>query len=156
MISKEVLRKIRRIQITTSRLVTDVFAGQYKSVFKGRGIEFYEVRQYMPGDEMRTIDWNVTARMGSPYVKTFIEERELTVMLLLDASMSCRFGSVEQLKSQLAAELCSVLAFSAIQNNDKAGLVKFHTFPCKRVRAYDNVYNALGNFILYLKLFLIL
>jgi len=125
MISKEVLRKIRRIQITTSRLVTDVFAGQYKSVFKGRGIEFYEVRQYMPGDEMRTIDWNVTARMGSPYVKTFIEERELTVMLLLDASMSCRFGSVEQLKSQLAAELCSVLAFSAIQNNDKVGLVIF-------------------------------
>ena len=125
MLQKEILKKIRRIQITTSKLVADVFAGQYKSVFKGRGMEFYEVRQYMPGDEMRTIDWNVTARMGEPYVKTFIEERELTVMLLLDASMSCRFGSAKQLKSQVAAELCSVLAFSAIKNNDKVGLIIF-------------------------------
>jgi len=106
-------------------MVTDVFAGQYQSVFKGRGMEFYEVREYMPGDEIRTIDWNVTARMGNPYVKKFVEERELTVLLLLDASGSCHFGSVKQLKSQRAAELCSVLAFSAIRNNDKVGLIIF-------------------------------
>lgn len=125
MVPKEILKKIRRIQITTSRMVTDVFAGQYQSVFKGKGMEFYEVREYLPGDEIRSIDWNVTARMGHPYVKKFVEERELTVMLLLDASMSCRFGSVKQLKNQLAAELCSVLAFSANQNNDKVGLIIF-------------------------------
>ena len=125
MIPKEILQKIQRIQITTSRMVTDVFAGQYQSVFKGKGMEFYEVREYLPGDEIRSIDWNVTARMGHPYVKKFVEERELTVMLLLDASRSCRFGSVKQLKNQLAAELCSVLAFSAIKNNDKVGLIIF-------------------------------
>ena len=125
MIPKEIIQKIRKIHITTSRMVTDIFAGQYQSVFKGRGMEFYEVREYLPGDEIRSIDWNVTARMGHPYVKKFIEERELTVMLLLDASMSCHFGSIKQLKSQLSAELCSVLAFSAIQNNDKVGLIIF-------------------------------
>ena len=125
MIPKEMLQKIRRIQITTSRMVTDVFAGQYQSVFKGKGMEFYEVREYLPGDEIRTIDWNVTARTGRPYVKKFVEERELTVMLLLDASRSCRFGSVKHLKNQLAAELCSVLAFSAIKNNDRVGLIIF-------------------------------
>ena len=125
MIPKEVLKKIRRIQITTSRMVTDVFAGQYQSVFKGKGMEFDEVRDYQPGDDIRSIDWNVTARMGHPYVKKFVEERELTVMLLLDLSMSCYFGSVRQLKNQLAAELCSVLALSAIQNNDKVGLIIF-------------------------------
>jgi len=125
MIPKDVLRKIRRIQITTSRLVTDVFAGQYKSIFKGRGIEFYEVREYLPGDEIRSIDWNVTARTGRPYVKKFIEERELCVMLLLDASQSCYFGSVKLLKNQISAELCSLLALSAIQNNDKVGLIVF-------------------------------
>jgi len=125
MIPKEILKKIQRIQITTSRMVTDVFAGQYQSVFKGKGMEFYEVREYLPGDEIRSIDWNVTARMDRPYVKKFVEERELTVMLLLDASRSCRFGSVKQLKNQLAAEFCSVLAFSAIKNNDKVGLIIF-------------------------------
>jgi uncharacterized protein (DUF58 family) len=125
MLSKEIFQKIRRIQITTSRLVTDVFAGQYHSVFKGRGMEFDEVREYLPGDEIRFIDWNVTARMGTPFVKKFVEERELTVMLLLDMSRSCSFGTVNQLKSQLAAELCSVLAFSAIQNNDKVGFIGF-------------------------------
>ena len=125
MIPKDVLKKIRRIQITTSRMVTDVFSGQYQSVFKGRGMEFDEVREYQPGDEIRSIDWNVTARMGHPYVKKFVEERELTVMLLLDASMSCRFGTSKQLKSQLAAELCSVLALSAINNNDRVGLIIF-------------------------------
>lgn len=125
MIPKEILRKIRQIQITTSRMATDVFAGRYQSVFKGTGMEFYEVREYLPGDEIRSIDWNVTARTGHPYVKKFVEERELTVMLLLDASMSCRFGSAKQLKNQLAAELCSVLAFSALQNSDKVGLLIF-------------------------------
>ena len=125
MIPKEVLKKIRHIQITTSRMVTDVFAGQYQSVFKGRGMEFDEVREYQPGDDIKSIDWNVTARTGQPHVKKFVEERELTVMLLLDASESSHFGSVKQLKSQLAAELCSVLAFSATRNNDRIGLMIF-------------------------------
>ena len=125
MIPKEILKRIRKIQITTSRMVTDVFAGQYQSVFKGRGMEFYEVREYLPGDEIRTIDWNVTARMGHPYVKKFVEERELTVMLMLDTSMSCQFGSIKQTKIQFAAELCSILALSAIKNNDKVGLIIF-------------------------------
>lgn len=125
MLPREILNNIRRIHITTSRLATDVFAGQYHSVFKGRGMEFDEVRDYYPGDEIRSIDWNVTARTGIPHVKKFVEERELTVMLVLDMSMSCHFGSVKQLKSQLAAELCSVLAFSAIKNNDKVGFIAF-------------------------------
>jgi len=125
MINKETLKKIRRIQITTSRMVTDVFAGQYKSIFKGKGMEFDEVREYQPGDEIRSIDWNVTARMGHPYVKKFVEERELNIMLLLDKSGSSYFGTSTQLKSSLAAEICSVLAFSAIQNNDKIGLIVF-------------------------------
>lgn len=125
MISSEFLKKIRRIQITTSRHVTDVFAGQYHSVFKGRGMEFSEVREYLPGDEIRSIDWNVTARTGHPHVKKFTEERELTVMLLLDVSSSCFFGSAGQLKSQLACEISSLLAFSAIKNNDKVGLIVF-------------------------------
>ncbi|MBU0683570.1 MAG: DUF58 domain-containing protein [Candidatus Omnitrophota bacterium] len=125
MIPKEIIKKIRRIQITTSRKVTDVFAGQYQSVFKGVGMEFAEVREYLPGDEIRSIDWNVTARMGHPYIKKFAEERELTIMILLDVSMSCRFGTRNRLKSDLAAELCSVIAFSAIQNNDKVGMITF-------------------------------
>jgi len=125
MIPKEIIRKIRRIQITTSRKVTDVFAGQYQSVFKGMGMEFDEVREYLPGDEIRSIDWNVTARMGHPFIKKFVEERELTIMILLDVSMSCRFGTAGRIKSDLAAELCSVIAFSAIQNNDKVGMLTF-------------------------------
>ncbi len=125
MIPKEVLKNIRRIQITTSRMVTDVFAGQYQSVFKGRGMEFDEVREYQPGDEIRSIDWNVTARMGHPFIKKFVEERELTVMLLLDMSASSYFGTVNQFKMQLAAQISSVLAFSAIRSNDKVGLVIF-------------------------------
>jgi len=125
MIPREIFRQIRRIQITTSRMVTDVFAGQYQSVFKGKGMEFCEVREYQPGDEIRSIDWNVTARMGHPFVKKFIEERELTVMLLLDMSKSSYFGTVNKLKSQLAAEICSVLALSANKNNDKIGLIAF-------------------------------
>ncbi|MBU1086842.1 MAG: DUF58 domain-containing protein [Candidatus Omnitrophica bacterium] len=125
MLPKEVLDKIRRIQIKTSRMVNDVFAGQYHSVFKGRGMEFDEVREYQPGDEIRTIDWNVTARMGHPYIKKFVEERQLTVMLMIDASGSSYFGTQHKLKSEQAAELCSVLAFSAIKNNDQVGLIIF-------------------------------
>ena len=117
--------RIRRIQITTSRLVTDIFAGQYHSAFKGRGIEFEEVREYQIGDDVRAIDWNVTARTGKPHIKKFVEERELTVMLMVDVSASNRFGSVREMKSKLAAEAAAVLAFSAIRNNDKVGLIIF-------------------------------
>jgi len=125
MIPKDVIKNVRRIQIVTTKLVTDVFAGQYQSIFKGRGMEFDEVREYQPGDGIRSIDWNVTARMGTPYVKKFVEERELTVMILLDMSQSSFFGSVNRLKGKLAAEICSVLAFSAIKNNDKIGFMAF-------------------------------
>ncbi len=122
---KELLKKVRAIQIKASHMVDDVLAGEYSSVFKGRGMEFDEVRQYVPGDEIRTIDWNVTARTGIPHVKRFVEERELTVVLLVDLSSSGRFGTVRQLKSEIAAEICALLAFSAIRNNDKVGLVLF-------------------------------
>jgi uncharacterized protein (DUF58 family) len=125
MISKEILKKIRKIQIATSRAVKSDFAGRYHSVFKGKGMEFHEVREYVPGDEIRSIDWNVTARTGHPFVKKFIEERELTVIVLLDASLSCHFGSLSSTKNQIAAEICSILAFSAVNNNDKVGLVLF-------------------------------
>ncbi|MDP3792057.1 MAG: DUF58 domain-containing protein [Candidatus Omnitrophota bacterium] len=125
MLPKEVLRKIRRIEITTSRLVTDFLAGQYESVFKGRGMEFDEVREYQPGDEIRSIDWNVTARIGSPFVKKYVEERQLTVMILLDASSSSSFGTTKRFKKELAAEVSAVLAFAAIQNNDRVGLIIF-------------------------------
>jgi uncharacterized protein (DUF58 family) len=125
MLTREQLKAVRKIQIRTSHLVTDLFAGQYQSVFKGRGMEFAEVRLYQPGDEIRTIDWNVTARTGVPHVKRYAEERELTVMLLVDASASTIFGSTRQLKSALAAELGALFAFSAITNNDKVGLLIF-------------------------------
>jgi uncharacterized protein (DUF58 family) len=121
----EILRKIRRIELRTRRLVDASFAGAYQSVFKGRGMNFEEVREYTPGDEIRTIDWNVTARMNTPYVKKFTEEREMTVMLLVDVSASGTYGSVENSKRELAAEVASILAFSAIQNNDKVGLILF-------------------------------
>jgi len=125
MIPAEVMAQIRRIQIRTSRMVDEILAGQYHSVFKGQGMEFKEVREYVPGDDVRSIDWNVTARTGGPHVKVMMEERELTVMLLVDASGSGRFGSVSRFKNELAAELCAVLAFSAIKNNDKVGLIIF-------------------------------
>ena len=125
MIPRETLRKIRRIEIRTRRSVHDVFAGRYHSVFKGRGMEFQEVREYVPGDDIRSIDWNVTARTGAPHVKKFTEERELTVMLLVDISASNRFGSTPQLKRDLAAELAAVLVFSAIANHDRVGLILF-------------------------------
>jgi uncharacterized protein (DUF58 family) len=124
-LTSEQLKAVRKIQIRTSHLVSDLFAGQYHSVFKGRGMEFAEVRQYLIGDDVRTIDWNVTARTGVPHVKRFVEERELTVMLLVDTSGSTHFGTVKQLKSEMAAELAAVFAFSAITNNDKVGLVVF-------------------------------
>ena len=125
MIPQEILKKIRRIEIRTRRLVADVFSGEYQSVFKGRGMEFSEVREYLPGDDIRSIDWNVTARTGHPYVKKFEEERELTIMFVVDASGSGAFGSVKRFKAELAAELCAVLAFSATRNNDRVGLVMF-------------------------------
>jgi uncharacterized protein (DUF58 family) len=122
---KEILKKIRCIELRTRNLVSSVFAGQYHSVFKGRGMNFEEVREYAPGDEIRAIDWNVTARMNAPYIKKFTEERELTVMLLVDVSASGVFGSVDLSKRELAAEVASILAFSAINNNDKVGLILF-------------------------------
>lgn len=125
MIPKEILQKVRQIEIRTKNIVNDIFAGEYHSVFKGRGMEFSGVREYTPGDEIRTIDWNVTARFGHPYVKYFIEERELTVMLIVDVSSSGKFGSIDKLKCDIIAELCSVLAFSAIKNKDKVGLILF-------------------------------
>lgn len=125
MIPKELLKKVRRIEIHTTRLVNDLMAGEYHSVFKGRGVEFDEVREYQPGDEIRAIDWNVTARTGRPFIKKFVEERELTVVLVVDVSSSGRFGSFEKFKNELAAELCALLAFSAIRNNDKVGLILF-------------------------------
>jgi len=125
MLPKDVLKKIRRIEITTSKLVMDMLSGDYESVFKGRGIEFDEVREYQPGDEIRSIDWNVTARMGRPFIKKFVEERQLTVMILLDASGSAFFGTSKHLKSELAAEVSAVLAFAAIQNKDRVGLLIF-------------------------------
>ncbi|HZQ47889.1 MAG TPA: DUF58 domain-containing protein [Verrucomicrobiae bacterium] len=125
MIPREILKKIRQIEIRTNRLVSETLAGQYHSVFKGQGMNFEEVREYQPGDEVRSIDWNVTARMNHPFVKKFVEERELTLMLLVDVSGSGLFGSGEQSKRELAAEIASVLAFSAIRNNDKVGLILF-------------------------------
>jgi len=125
MIPKEILKKVRQIEIRTGRLVNDVFAGKYESVFKGRGMEFHEVREYVPGDDIRSIDWNVTARTGHPHVKKFVEERELTILLMADMSGSGYFGSVEKMKRDVMAEIGALLAFSAIKNNDKVGLLLF-------------------------------
>lgn len=123
MIPKEILKKIRRIEIRTTRLVNDLFGGEYESVFKGQGIEFADVREYVPGDDIRTIDWNVTARSQNPFVKKFVEERELTVLFLVDMSGSQYFGSGQRLKSEVAAEIAALLAFSAVKNHDKTGLL---------------------------------
>ncbi len=125
MIPKEILKKVRQIEIRTGRLVNDVFAGKYESVFKGRGMEFHEVREYVPGDDIRSIDWNVTARTGHPHVKKFVEERELTILLMADMSGSGYFGSAEKMKRDVMAEIGALLAFSAIKNNDKVGLLLF-------------------------------
>ena len=125
MLSADLVKKIRQIQIYTSRIVNTSFAGQYESVFKGRGMQFEEVREYVPSDDVRTIDWNVTARAGRPYIKRFTEEREMTVIFLADLSGSGNFGTRGRLKNELAAEFCAVLAFAAIRNNDKVGLILF-------------------------------
>lgn len=138
---RDILKKIRHLELRTRGLVEAAFAGQYRSVFKGRGMNFEEVRQYQPGDEVRTIDWNVTARLGEPFVKKFTEERELTVVLVVDVSASGDFGSVRLSKRELAAEVASLLAFSAIRNNDKVGLLLFSDsvelfIPPKKGRAH--------------------
>jgi len=125
MLAPEVLRQVRRVQIRTRRLVDGIFAGEYHSVFRGRGMEFAEVREYVPGDDVRTIDWNVTARLGHPYVKKHVEERELTVVLMVDVSASGEFGSGERAKTEIASEIAAVIAMSAIRNNDKVGLILF-------------------------------
>lgn len=125
MLTPELVKKIRHIEIRTKRLVNDSYAGDYHSIFKGRGMEFDEVRPYQIGDEFRTVDWNVTARTGELFVKRYVEERELTVMLLVDASGSEDFGSVNRFKRELAAELTAVLSFAATTNNDKVGLLIF-------------------------------
>ena len=125
MIPRELLKKIRKIEIFTNRLVNNQLAGQYQSVFKGRGMAFSEVRQYQHGDDVRLIDWNVSARMNEPYIKLFVEEREMTVMLLVDMSASGRFGSITQSKREVAAEVAAMVAFSAIKNNDRVGLIIF-------------------------------
>jgi uncharacterized protein (DUF58 family) len=124
-IPREILKKIRRVEITTRGLVNEVFSGEYHSVFKGRGMNFAEVREYQYGDDIRSIDWNVTARTGSPFVKVFEEERDLTVMLVVDVSASGDFGTRERMKGEVAVEICALLAFSAIKNNDKVGLIIF-------------------------------
>lgn len=123
MIPKEILRKVRHIEIRTSRLVNDLFGGEYQSVFKGQGIEFADVREYVPGDDVRAIDWNVTARSQRPFIKKFVEERELTVIFLVDMSGSQYFGSGQRLKAEVAAEITALLAFAAVKNKDKTGLV---------------------------------
>lgn len=125
MIPKEILKKVRYIELHTRHLVNDIFSGEYHSVFKGRGMEFSEVREYQYGDDIRTIDWNVTARYNHPYVKVHEEERELNVMLVVDASRSGAFGSQEKFKSEIGVEICALLAIAAIKNNDKVGLLVF-------------------------------
>lgn len=125
MIPREILKKVRRVEITTRGLVNEIFSGEYHSVFKGRGMSFAEVREYQYGDDIRSIDWNVTARAGAPFVKIFEEERELTVMLVVDVSASGDFGTRRQMKGEVAVEICALLAFSATKNNDKVGLIIF-------------------------------
>ena len=140
-LSPELLQHIKAIQVKTNYLVNDIMAGEYVSAFKGRGMEFSEVREYQPGDDVRLIDWNVTARMNQPFIKEFKEERELTLMLLVDVSSSGGFGSAEKLKNEVSAEIASILAFAAIKNNDKIGLIVFsdkieHTIPPKKGKAH--------------------
>jgi uncharacterized protein (DUF58 family) len=140
-LSPELFQKIKTIQIRTQRIVNDAFAGEYESAFKGRGMEFEEVREYQPGDDIRHIDWNVTARMGSPYVKLHREERELTVMLVVDVSSSGAFGSAAKQKNEVAAEIAALLAYTAIKSNDRVGLIIFsdrieHFIPPKKGRSH--------------------
>lgn len=137
----EVLRQVRRIEVRTRRLVDSRFAGEYRSLFKGQGMEFAEVREYQPGDEVRSIDWNVSARMGKPFVKRYVEERELTVMLAIDLSGSARFGTRARFKHDLAVELAGVLSLAAVRNNDRVGLMLFtdqveHALPARKGRKH--------------------
>ncbi|HEX3160841.1 MAG TPA: DUF58 domain-containing protein [Gemmatimonadaceae bacterium] len=137
----EVLRQVKLIELRTRGLVNSLYSGEYRSVFKGQGMEFSEVREYQPGDEVRSIDWNVTARMGRPFVKRYIEERELTVMLVVDVSGSERFGTVRRFKSEMASELGAVLAMAAVRNNDRVGLLLFtdrveHVVPPRKGRRH--------------------
>jgi uncharacterized protein (DUF58 family) len=139
--TRELLKKVRQVEIKTRGIVNQIFSGEYHSVFKGRGMEFSEVREYQFGDDIRTIDWNVSARFNHPFVKIFEEERELTVMLLVDCSRSGQFGTARQMKHEIATEICAVLAFSAIKNNDKVGLILFtdrieRFVPPKKGRAH--------------------
>ncbi len=151
-ISPELMHRIRAVQVRASFLANDLMAGEYVSAFKGRGMEFNEVREYQPGDDVRLIDWNVTARMGAPFIKEFREERELTVMLIVDVSSSGEFGSVERMKNEVAAEAASVLAFLAVKNNDKIGLIVFsdkieHYVPPKKGKAHVwNIIRTILNF----------
>ncbi len=140
-LSPELLQRIKNIQVKTNYMVNDIMAGEYVSAFKGRGMEFSEVREYQPGDDVRLIDWNVTARMNQPFIKEFIEERELTLMLLVDVSSSGSFGSDQKFKNEIAAEVASILAFAAIKNNDKIGLIIFsdiieHHIPPKKGKGH--------------------
>jgi uncharacterized protein (DUF58 family) len=151
-ISIELMQKIRAIQIKTSHLVTELMAGEYVSAFKGRGMEFNAVREYTPGDDVRLIDWNVTARMDQPFIKEYIEERELNVMLMVDVSSSGEFGSNGKLKNEISAEVASILAFAAIRNNDKIGLIVFsnkieHYIPPKKGKAH--VWNIIRTILNY-------
>ena len=151
-LSPELLHRIKAIQVKTNYLVNDIMAGEYVSAFKGRGMEFSEVREYQPGDDVRLIDWNVTARMNQPFIKEFKEERELTLMLLVDVSSSGGFGSHDKLKNEVSAEIASILAFAAIKNNDKIGLIVFsdkieHTIPPKKGKAHIwNIIRTILNF----------
>jgi uncharacterized protein (DUF58 family) len=135
MIESDILRKIRTIEIKTTKLVEDYFSGQYESVFKGMGMEFSEVREYFPGDDVRAIDWNVTARFGRPFIKKFTEERELTIVLMVDLSGSEEFGSREKSKAEIACEIGAIIAFSALKNQDKVGLILFTEEPEKYLPA---------------------
>ena len=151
-ISIELMQKIRAIQIKTSHMVTELMAGEYVSAFKGRGMEFNAVREYAPGDDVRLIDWNVTARMDQPFIKEYIEERELNVMLMVDVSSSGEFGSTEKFKNEISAEVASILAFTAIRNNDKIGLIVFsnkieHYIPPKKGKAH--VWNIIRTILNY-------
>ncbi len=151
-LSPELLHRIKAIQVKTNYLVNDIMAGEYVSAFKGRGMEFSEVREYQPGDDVRLIDWNVTARMDQPFIKEFKEERELTMMLLVDVSSSGEFGSADKLKNEISAEIASILAFAAIKNNDKIGLIVFsdkieHTIHPKKGKAHIwNIIRTILNF----------
>ena len=151
-ISPELMQKIRSIQIKTSHMVTELMAGEYVSAFKGRGMEFNAVREYAPGDDVRLIDWNVTARMNQPFIKEYIEERELNIMLMVDVSSSGEFGSTGKFKNEISAEVASILAFAAIRNNDKIGLIVFsdkieHYIPPKKGKAH--VWNIIRTILNY-------